>query len=68
LGCVKSDPPQFEQILINLTITGRDAVPKGGSVAIETRNVIVAEANNAAPPPMIAGNYVMLAVSDAGIG
>ena len=68
LALAKADPAQVEQVIMNLAVNARDAMPNGGELLIETANVTVDE--NAAspgniPPP---GYYVMLAVSDTGAG
>src|SRR6184192_1721932 len=59
LGAVKADPGQLEQIIINLAVNARDAMPGGGRLTIEAANMVV----ETRP-----GRYVMLAVSDTGIG
>ena len=68
VGKVKADPNQLEQVIMNLVVNARDAMPKGGKVTIETSNVRLskesADFNMTVPP----GNYVMLAVSDSGCG
>ena len=68
LGHVKADPSQLNQLLVNLAVNARDAMPRGGRLTIETHNVgsdeQEAQRHSSRPP----GNYVMLAVSDTGIG
>ena len=68
LGCVNADPSQLEQVLLNLAINARDAMPRGGVLTIETANVDWQEASThqlIATPPRC---YVMLAVGDTGCG
>ena len=68
LGKVKADPNQLEQVLMNLCVNARDAMPKGGKLTIETSNVQLGEefaGQHLSAPP---GDYVMLAVSDTGCG
>jgi signal transduction histidine kinase/ActR/RegA family two-component response regulator len=68
LWCVRIDPAQIDQILINLATNARDAMPDGGKLTIETSNSRIdgpPEAGQDEPP---AGDFVMLAVSDDGIG
>jgi CheY-like chemotaxis protein len=65
LGHVKADPGQIEQVLINLVANARDAMPRGGRLAIKTSNVVLDEAESGRLP---AGSYVMLTVRDTGRG
>ncbi len=65
---VKADPSQLEQILLNLAINGRDAMPRGGKLTMETANVELDEDYARLHPGATAGPHVMLAVSDDGTG
>ena len=68
LGRVQADPGQMEQVLLNLIVNASDAMPKGGTLTIETENVCVDARYAQARPPLALGDYVMLAVSDTGFG
>ncbi|WP_447972004.1 ATP-binding protein [Nitrospira sp. Kam-Ns4a] len=65
---VKADPGQIEQVIMNLTINARDAMPQGGRLNIVTRNVALAEPVLDASGPVPPGPYVLLTVSDTGHG
>ena len=68
LGNVRADPGQLQQVLMNLVVNARDAMPTGGKLLIETRNADLTEEYAELHPPAIPGSFVMLAVSDTGIG
>jgi PAS domain S-box-containing protein len=68
LGRVKFDPGQLEQILMNLAVNARDAMPTGGKLWLETSNVEVDNAYALQNPYAKPGRYVMLSVSDSGCG
>jgi two-component system cell cycle sensor histidine kinase/response regulator CckA len=66
---VKADPSQVEQVLMNLVVNARDAMPKGGKLIIETRNTSLPQARRSAGSEEIpAGDYVLVSVTDTGTG
>ena len=68
LGQVKADPGQLEQVIMNLTINARDAMPHGGKLLFETDNATLDEVYARQHIPTQPGSYVRLAVSDTGCG
>jgi PAS domain S-box-containing protein len=68
LGHVKADPSQIQQVIMNLAVNARDAMPRGGKLTIQTANVTLDVDYTRLRPEVGRGRYVMLAVSDNGLG
>jgi two-component system, cell cycle sensor histidine kinase and response regulator CckA len=65
---VKADPGQIDQVIMNLAVNARDAMPQGGRLIIETANVTLGAGESGQHPVITGGAYVMLAISDTGTG
>ena len=68
LGRVRADGGSLDQVIMNLVVNARDAMPRGGTLTIETANLVVDEHLASQHPDLAPGPYVMLSVSDTGVG
>jgi CheY-like chemotaxis protein len=68
LGQIKADPGQIEQVIVNLAVNARDAMPNGGKISIETINLDVSAKNSRTHQNVPDGDYVLLKVGDTGTG
>jgi two-component system cell cycle sensor histidine kinase/response regulator CckA len=68
LGSVKADQSQVEQVILNLAVNARDAMPSGGKLKVHTANVEIDQAYTRNHPGSKAGSYVLLSVTDSGAG
>ena len=66
--CISADPGQVEQVIMNLVVNARDAMPKGGNLTLQTARIAPEASRAKQPAALPRGDYVMLAVSDTGIG
>jgi signal transduction histidine kinase len=68
LAPIKADSGQIEQVIMNLVVNSRDAMPDGGTISVRTQNVLMDDAEARKRPPMTPGPYVLLSVADTGQG
>jgi len=68
IGAVRADPGQIDQVIMNLAVNARDAMPDGGKLTIETANITLSNDFARMHAPLDPGDYIMLAISDTGLG
>ncbi len=68
LGNIQADPGQMEQVFMNLAVNARDAMPEGGKITIETRNILLDDDYCTLHPEVKPGNYVRFSITDTGMG
>ena len=68
LALIKADPVQLEQVIVNMAVNARNAMPNGGELAFQTADVTLVDSHTYYKDPVAPGPYVMLAISDTGCG